>query len=180
MSFNNLQFPITLTFILLIFFIFSLYIFYIYFYNNLKLFFGNINKSLYIYSTILCIILFIPFIYYINIINVGYKNNIRIFIDLIIMISSFTLWIISIYNKNILFRNIFIIMIIIVNIDLIYVLLDNKNNTMNLSKRSGDKELFPGERSSKENILKTISIFGMSYLLFHHFVIDFILWNYYN
>ena len=179
MSFNNLQFPIILTFILLIFFLFSLYIFYIYFYNNLTLFFGNINKSLYIYSTILCIILFIPFIYYINIINVGYKNNIRIFIDLFIMILSFTLWMISIYNKNILFRNIFIIMIIIVNIDLIYILLDNKDNTLNLSKRNGDKELFFGVKT-KENILKTISIFGMSYLLFHHIVIDFILWNYYN
>jgi len=95
------------------------------------------------------------------------------------MILSFTLWMISIYNKNILFRNIFIIIIIIVNIDLIYVLLDNKDNTMNLSKRSGDKELF-SEVKTKENILKTISIFGMSYLLFHHFVIDFILWNFYN
>jgi len=27
----------------------------------------------------------------------------------------------------------------------------SKENTMNLSKRSGDKELFSGERSSKEN-----------------------------
>jgi hypothetical protein len=70
-------------------------------------------------------------------------------------------------------------MIIIVNIDLIYILLDNKDNTLNLSKRNGDKELFFGVKT-KENILKTISIFGMSYLLFHHIVIDFILWNYYN
>jgi len=27
----------------------------------------------------------------------------------------------------------------------------SKENTMNLSERSGDKELFSGERSSKEN-----------------------------
>jgi len=158
MLFSNLQFPINLTFILLIFFIFSLYIFYIYFYNNLMLFFGNMNKSMYIYSSILCIILFIPFIYYINIINLGFKNNTRIFIDLFIMILSFSLWIISIYNKNILFRNIFIIIIIIVNIDLIYILFS----------------------ITSVSIFKTISIFGMFYLLFHHFVIDFILWNYYN
>jgi hypothetical protein len=81
-------------------------------------------------------------------------------------------------------------MIIIVNIDLIYILLDNKDNTMNLSKRSGDKELFFGVKTKENTMnlskrsgdkeLKTISIFGMSYLLFHHFVIDFILWNYYN
>jgi hypothetical protein len=70
-------------------------------------------------------------------------------------------------------------MIIIVNIDLIYILLDNKDNTMNLSKRNGDKELFFGVKT-KENTMKIISIFGMSYLLFHHFVIDFILWNYYD
>ena len=31
-----------------------------------------------------------------------------------------------------------------------------KENTMNLSKRSGDKELFSEERSSKENIRKKI------------------------
>ena len=158
MSFNNFQFPINLTFILFILFLFLMYIFYTYFYNNSMLFFGNINKSLYIYSTILCIFLFIPFVYYINIINLGYKNNIRIFIDLFIMILSFTLWMISIYHKNVLFRNIFIIMIIIVNIDLIYILFNN----------------------STINTLKIISIYGLCYLLFHHFVIDFILWNYYN
>ena len=157
MLFDKLQFPITLTSILLIFFLFSLYIFNIYFYKNLILFFGNINKSLYISSTIICIILFIPFIYYINITNLGYKNNIRIFIDLLIMILSFSLWMISIYNKKVLFRNIFIIMIIIVNIDLLYIIINDKHNN---------------------DILKIISIFGISYLLFHHFFIDFILWNY--
>ena len=160
MLFYNLQFPITLTSILLFFFIILLYVFYIYFHNNLNIFFGNMNKSLYIYSTIICITLFIPFIYYINITNLGYKNNIRIFIDILIMILSFTLWIISIYNKNILLRNIFMILIIIVNIDLIYVLIHYKNY--------------------KNNILKSISILGITYLLFHHSIIDLILWNYYN
>jgi hypothetical protein len=35
----------------------------------------------------------------------------------------------------------------------IYVERSSKENTINLSERSGDKELFSEERSSKENIL---------------------------
>lgn len=104
--------------ILIFFFLFSLYIFYIYFYKNPTLFFGRVNKWLYICSSIMCIILLIPFIYNTQTINI------RTFIDLFIMILSFIFWIISIYYKNILFRNLFIIIILIVNIDLIY---NNKN-----------------------------------------------------
>ena len=152
---HNLQFPITFTLVLLLFFIFSLYIFYIYFHNNFNHFFGNMNKSLYITSTIICIILFLPFVYYINFYNLRYQSNIRIFIDLFIMIFSFILWMISIYYNNTLLRNIFIVMIIIVNIDLIYVLVNDNHS----------------------NLLKSISLFGLCYLLFHHFVIDFILYN---
>ena len=71
------------------------------------------------------------------------------------MIFSFILWMISIYYNNTLLRNIFIVMIIIVNIDLIYVLVNDNHS----------------------NLLKSISLFGLCYLLFHHFVIDFILYN---
>lgn len=104
--------------ILIFLFLFSLYIFYIYFYKNPTLFFGKVNKWLYICSSIMCIILLIPFIYNTQTINI------RTFIDLFIMILSFIFWMISIYYKNILFRNLFIIIILIVNIDLIY---NNKN-----------------------------------------------------
>ena len=36
-------------------------------------------------------------------------------------------------------------------VDILKNVLENTKDTMNLSKRSGDKELFSGERSSKEN-----------------------------
>ena len=147
----NLLYPILFTTILLFFFLFSLYVYYIYFYNNSSMFFGKINKYLYIFSTIICVILFIPFIYYINTNNLGNYNNMSIFIDILIMITSFILWMISIYYKNVLFRNVFIIIIIIVNIHLLYIV-NNKD---------------------------ILSMIGLSYLLFHHIFIDFILWNYY-
>jgi hypothetical protein len=159
------MYPIYLTIILLFSFMFSLYIFYIYFYNNLSLFFGKINHSLYTYSTIACIILFLPFFYYINTNtkNIGNKNNNLIFINLFIMILSFTLWMISIYYKKFIFRNLFIMIIIIVNINLLKIILFD--NTIN----------------NKNNMLaRYLSIIGLSYLLFHHFFIDFVLWNYYN
>jgi hypothetical protein len=162
------MYPIYFTIILLFSFIFSLYIFYIYFYNNLSLFFGKMNHSLYITSTIICIILFLPFVYYINTINLGNKNNNFIFSNLFIMILSFTLWMISIYYKNIIFRNLFIMIIIIVNINLLKnILFDNKKDKIVVDNK-------------KDNIVaRYLSIIGLSYLLFHHFFIDFVLWNYY-
>jgi hypothetical protein len=42
------------------------------------------------------------------------------------------------------------------NLDKNNIVKDNSSSTMNLSKRSEDKELFSGERSSKENISTTI------------------------
>ena len=146
------MYPISLTIILLFFFFISLYIYYIYFYNNSSIFFGKINKMLYICSTIICIILFIPFIYYVNNNNLGDYNNRFIFIDLLVMITSFIFWMISIYYKNFLFRNLFIIIIIIVNIHLLYII----------------------------NHKDILSMIGLSYLLFHHIFIDFILWNFYK
>ena len=124
-------------------FIFSLYLFYKY---------NKINNSIYIYSTILCIILFLPFILYINIVNLDKNTEILIFFDLFIIVISFTLWIISIYYKKTLFRNLFIIIIIIVNIHLLYIVNSSKIHSS----------------------LKNLSIFGISYLLFHHIFIDFI------
>ena len=124
-------------------FIFSLYLFYKY---------NKINNSIYIYSTILCIILFLPFILYINIVNLDKNTEILIFFDLFIIVISFTLWIISIYYKKTLFINLFIIIIIIVNIHLLYIVNSSKIHSS----------------------LKNLSIFGISYLLFHHIFIDFI------
>jgi len=37
----------------------------------------------------------------------------------------------------------------------------SKENTMNLSKRSGDKELFSEEKSSKENIINLFKLFKL-------------------
>jgi len=148
------MYPFYLTLILLFTFILSIYIFVRLFFHNLKLFFGNMNPKLYIISTILCIILFLPFVYYINVVKLSNKDIYSIFFNLLIMIVSFILWIISIYYNKFIYRNLSIIIIIIVNINLIYI----------LSK-------------SKQNVDK-ISIIGLSYLLFHHFFIDFVLWNY--
>lgn len=68
------------------------------------------------------------------------------------MLISFALWVISIYYKKTLFRNLFIIIIIIVNIHLLYIV----------------------SSSNIHSSLKNLSIIGISYLLFHHIFIDFI------
>lgn len=156
-----MKYPIYITLILLCTFLLSLYIFIKLFNNNLTLFFGNMNRKLYIFSTILCIILFLPFIYYINVVKFNNSKIYSIFFNLLIMIISFILWITSIYYKNSLYRNISIIIIIIVNINLIYILLNSENKT-------------------NFQYLHFLSIIGLYYLLFHHFFIDFVLWNKYS
>ena len=153
-----MKYPIYLTLILLCTFLLSLYIFIKLFNNNLILFFGNMNRKLYIFSTILCIILFLPFIYYINVVKFNNSKIYSIFFNLLIMIISFILWITSIYYKNSLYRNVSIIIIIIVNINLIYILLNSENKT-------------------NFQYLRSLSIIGLCYLLFHNFFIDFVLWN---
>ena len=101
-----MKYPIYLTLILLFTFLLSLYIFIKLFSNHLTLFFGNMNRKLYIFSTILCVILFLPFVYYINIFKLNHSEIYSIFFNLLIMIVSFILWITSIYYKNNIYKNI--------------------------------------------------------------------------
>jgi hypothetical protein len=156
-----MRFPIKYTILLFIAFTLLLYIFNFYYNFNITKFIGRVNYNLYIYSTILCILFFLIFYFYILIktdFTLYTINN--IFYNILIMIISTTLWIISSYY-NIKLLNIFFISIICMsNYNLLYAIINCDEEKMILFKK--------------------ICIIMLIYLLFHHIFIDLFLWNFYE
>ena len=147
-------------FILLFVFIILFYIFYAYYKLNLKEFIPNRLYNIYIYSTIICILLFLFFVYYILIKNDFIQITItKIFTSILCMMLGFGLWIISNYYKNKLFSIICVLFISISNLYLLYIV------------------SYIDEYKNNYKLLKQISLVSIFYLLFHHIVIDLILWN---
>jgi len=156
-----MRFPIKYTILLFITFVLLLYIFNFYYNFNIKKFIGRVNYNLYVSSTILCILCFLIFYGYILIKTdfTLYTIN-HIFYNILIMIISTTLWIISSYY-NIKLLNIFFILIICVaNYNLLNTIINCDEEKMILFKK--------------------ICIIMLMYLLFHHVFIDLFLWNYYE
>ena len=144
----------------LLFLLLLLTFYYFYKFNYIK-FIGNLNKYIYIYSTIICIIGFCITFYYIYIKNdFEEKITFYIFYSICIIIISTLLWIISSYYNIKILNIIFLITLCIGNIYLL--------NTIN-------------DINEKNYItLRYISIISISYLLFHHAFIDLYLWNIYH
>jgi hypothetical protein len=134
-----------LNIILAILFLIVIYIVYLY-KKNLLTIFEKIIPNIYYFSTSLSILLFLPFFYYINIIELDRFTNYFIFFNILFMLIFFALWFIML-------KNIFVLFIIIANINLICILFYINNKLY--------------------NTLKKISIIGLFYLLFHHVFIDF-------
>lgn len=156
-----MRFSINYISILFLSFIILLFIFYIFYKSNLKLFIGKLNNTLYIFSSMICVIGFLITFLYIclkNNFNEREKNDIFIYILLIII--STTLWIPSSYYKMIYFNILFLLLLCLSNFFLLFTLINIHEN--------------------KYIILHKISIISVSYLLFHHFFIDLIMWTYYN
>jgi hypothetical protein len=155
-----MKFPLNYIYKLLFFFIILFIIFSLLYKFNIKNFIGKLNYKLYIYSSILCTILFLLFLYILlnktdldkNIIDSIYQNILFIIIFSI-------LWVISSKYFINIFNYLFLLLLCMFN----YYLL---NNILNIKENNVYK--------------KYISIISIFYLLFHHFFIDFILWNYYH
>ena len=156
MRFSNLY-----IIILFLSFMLTLLIFYFFYKTDLLKFIGDLNNKLYIYSALICIIGFLITFYYIIIKDNFTKDEIdKIFITILIIIKCTSLWIICSYYKIKILDIIFLSILCISN----YYLL---NTIINIEEE-------------KYKLLKNISIISVSYLLFHHVVIDLFLWNYYN
>ena len=156
-----MRFPIFNIIILSLTFIFMLSIFYFLYKFDLSEFIGGLNNKLYIYSALICIISFLIAFCYILLKNDFTKEEIdKIFVRILFIMIFTMLWIISSYYKNKFLNILFLSILCIVNFDLIIVI---KNI-----------------QEEKYKILKYLSILCISYLLFHHVVIDLLLWNYYN
>ena len=115
-------------FILLLEFIIIFYIFLKLYNTNIKKFIPYNLYTLYIYSTIICIISFLLFFYYILIKNDFISNTInKIFLSIFSMLLGLGLWIVlSYYSKQNNMLNILsilsVLFIIISNIYLLYVI----------------------------------------------------------
>jgi hypothetical protein len=156
-----MKFPFYYTLVLFLTFILLLFVFYINYKINIYKFIGKLNKNLYIYSTILCIIGFLITYYYILLKNNFTKYDVnKIFITILLILLCTILWIISSYYKLKILNILFISILCIVNFYLFYII-------KNLDE-------------DKYKILKNISVICILYLLFHHVVIDLFMWNYYN
>jgi hypothetical protein len=150
-------------FILLLEFIIILYVFLKLYGTNIKKFIPYNLYTVYIYSTFICIITFLLFVYYLLIKNDFLQNTINnIFFSIFCMLLGLGLWIISTYysKKNYIpyiLSILCVLFIIISNIYLLYIVsyIDE----------------------TKYKLLKQISLITVFYLLFHHIVIDLILWN---
>ena len=136
-------------------------LFYIFYKNNINKFIGKLNKKLYIYSILICGIGFFITLLYILLKN-DFTNieQYHIFLSMSTMIRGLNLWIISSHFKIISLNILFLLSVVISNIFLLYYLVKLKETTY----------IF----------LHSISIISVSYLLFHNFFIDLILWNYCN
>jgi len=156
-----MRFPNYYIIVLFLSFIITLVIFYIFYRTNILKFIGDLNNKLYIYSALICIIGFLITFYYIIIKDNFTKDQIdKIFTTILIIIKCTSLWIICSYYKIKILDIIFLSILCISN----YYLL---NTIINIPEE-------------KYIMLKNISILSISYLLFHHVVIDLFLWNYYN
>lgn len=153
MKFSNNY--IIILFLLFLLLIFTFYYFYKF---NISKFTGKLNKYIYIYSTIICIIGFCITFYYIIIKDDFNKSLIfNIFNSICMIIIPTILWIISSYYNIILLNIIFLLILCISNIYLLNTIINiDENNYI---------------------LLKYISIISISYLLFHHIFIDLYLWN---
>lgn len=153
MRFNN-------NYIIILFLSFLLLIFtFYYFYKfNISNFIGNLNKYIYIYSSIICIIGFCITFYYILIKNdFNESTTINILYSIFILIISTISWIISSYYNIKILNIIFLLILCISNIYLLKAIINiNENNYI---------------------LLKYTSIISISYLLFHHIFIDLYLLN---
>ena len=156
-----MRFPIKYTILLFITFVLLLYIFSFYYNFNIKKFIGRVNYNLYLSSTILCILCFLIFYGYILIKTdfTLYTIN-HIFYNILIMIISTTLWIMSSYYNIKLLNIFFIVIICIANYNLLNTIINCDEEKMILFKK--------------------ICIIMLMYLLFHHVFIDLFLWNYYK
>ena len=153
MRFNN-----NYIIILFLFFLLLIFTFYYFYKFNISNFIGNLNKYIYIYSSIICIIGFCITFYYILIKNdFNESTTINIFYSIFILIISTILWIISSYYNIKILNIIFLLILCISNIYLLKTIINiNENNYI---------------------LLKYTSIISISYLLFHHIFIDLYLWN---
>lgn len=156
-----MRFPIKYTILLFITFVLLLYIFNFYYNFNIQKFIGRVNYNLYFSSTILCILCFLIFYGYILIKTdfTLYTIN-HIFYNILIMIISTTLWIMSSYYNIKLLNIFFIVIICITNYNLLNTIINCDEEKMILFKK--------------------ICIIMLMYLLFHHVFIDLFLWNYYE
>jgi hypothetical protein len=156
-----MRFPVSYTVILFLTFLFLLLTFYFFYETDLSKFIGNINNKLYIYSSLICIFGFSILYLYILIKDDFTKKDIdRIFVRILTILKCAILWIISAYYNIKILNILFLGILCIVNLDLIIVI-------KNLKEK-------------KYNLLKNLSLVSLSYLLFHHIIIDLFLWNYYN
>jgi hypothetical protein len=156
-----MRFPTSYVIILFLSFIFKLLIFYFFYRTNISKFIGDLNNTLYISSAIICIIGFLISFYYIMIKDDFTNDEVnKIFITILIIINCVSSWIIISYYKIKILDIIFLSILCISNYYLLTTIIDI--------------------HEEKYKTLRYISIISIAYLLFHHIVIDLVLWNYYN
>jgi hypothetical protein len=156
-----MRFPILFSIILFLTFILLLFVFYFFYGNDLIKFIGRLNNNLFKYSALICIFGFlILYLYILLKTNFTKEDNDKIFINIITILICTILWIISSYYNIKILNILFLFALCIVNLYLIFSIINLKEENY--------------------KILKNISIIFLYYLLFHHLVIDLLLWNYYN
>jgi len=156
-----MRFPISYSIILFLTFMILLFVFYYFYKTNLIKFIGNLNNNLFKYSALICIFGFLIFYLYILLkTNLTKEDNDKIFINIITIVICTILWIISSYYNIKILNILFLFVLCVANLYFIFLIKNLKEE--------------------KYKILKNISIIFLYYLLFHHLVIDLLLWNYYN